>query len=187
MNQNQLPAPLELGEIVELTTRLEEAKAPDPQDVDRLRQLAIKMPDALFPDCLQTQTIRHYLIGKMSHGVSQAFMLAETDRLKQDLDYTAAPPLERLLIDHILTLRLRLLHAEVMYNETVLGKSATFALGEYRDKLLTTTQTRYLRAIEGLAKVRRLARNTPSLQINIAQEGGKQINVQGEVSGQQVP
>ena len=24
-------------------------------------------------------------------------------------------------------------------------------------------------------------------QINIAQEGGKQINVQGEVSGQQVP
>jgi hypothetical protein len=29
-----------------------------------------------------------------------------------------------------------------------------------------------------------MARNTPALQINIAQDGGKQINVQGEVGGQ---
>jgi hypothetical protein len=52
--------------------------------------------------------------------------------------------------------------------------------------LLTTTQHRFLRAIESLTKVRRLARNTPSLQINIAQEGGQQVNVQGEVSGGKV-
>jgi hypothetical protein len=187
MNQKQLPVPLELAEIVELTERLEKAKDPDPTDVNRLRELATRMPEDLFPDGLPTQTIRQQLIGKMSSGVSQAFMLAETDRLKQDLDFTAAPPLERLLIDHILTLRLRLLHAEAMYNDTVVDKAATLAMGAYRDKLLTTTQTRYLRAIETLVRVRRLARNTPSLQINIAQEGGKQINVQGEVSGQQVP
>jgi len=62
-------------------------------------------------------------------------------------------------------------------------KAVTFATGNYRDKLLTTTQTRYLKAVETLAKVRRMAKNTPSLQINIAQDGGKQINVQGEVSG----
>ena len=96
-------------------------------------------------------------------------------------------PLERLLIDQILTLRLRALHAEMLYNDTVVDKPVTFAMGAYRDKLLTTTQTRYLKAIEALARVRRLARNTPALQINIAQEGGKQINVQGEVSGQQGP
>jgi hypothetical protein len=29
--------------------------------------------------------------------------------------------------------------------------------------------------------MRRLARNTPALQINIAREGGKQVNVQREV------
>jgi len=60
-------------------------------------------------------------------------------------------------------------------------------MGAYRDKLLTTTQTQYLRAVETLAKVRRMTQNTPSLQINIAQDGGKQINVQGEVGGQKVP
>jgi hypothetical protein len=180
----QLQAPLELNEIAQLTEQLEESKAPDPQDVNRLRQLAVKMPEDLFPACLQTQTIRNHLIGKMSSGASQAFMLAEMDRLKQDFEYTASPPLEQLLIDHILTLRLRLLHSEMMYNDTVLDKPVTFAMGAYRDKLLTTAQTRYLKAVETLAKVRRLARNTPALQINIAQDGGKQINVQGEVGGE---
>jgi len=73
-----------------------------------------------------------------------------------------------------------------MYNATVVDRSASIAEATYRDKLLTTTQNRYLKAIEMLAKVRRMARSTPSLQINIAQEGGQQVNVQGEVSGQRV-
>ena len=47
-----------------------------------------------------------------------------------------------------------------------------------------STQVRFLRAIETLARVRRLARNTPALQINIAREGGQQVNVQGDVNGQ---
>jgi hypothetical protein len=36
------------------------------------------------------------------------------------------------------------------------------------DSLLTSAQARCQRAIEALARVRRLARNTPALQINIA-------------------
>jgi hypothetical protein len=187
MTQTQLPAPLELNEIVELTERLEASKAPDKQDVNRLRQLAVKMPDDLFPVCFQTQAIRNNLIAKMGGGASQAFMLAEMDRLKQDFGYTEAPPLEQLLIDQILTLRLRALHAEVMYNDTVVDRPVTFAMGAYRDKLLTTTQNRYLKAIETLARVRRLARHTPALQINIAREGGQQVNVQGEVGGKKGP
>jgi len=54
---------------------------------------------------------------------------------------------------------------------------------DYWDRYLTTAQNRFLRAVEALARVRRLARNTPALQINIAGEGGKQVNVQGEVTG----
>ena len=44
MDQKLLPVPFELEEIVELTGRLERAKKPDPQDISRLRQLAVKMP-----------------------------------------------------------------------------------------------------------------------------------------------
>jgi hypothetical protein len=98
-------------------------------------------------------------------------MLAEGDILAKQLDYDAAPPLERLLIDHILTSRLRLIHTENCYNSVVGNQSITFRDGEYWDALLSSTQARFLRAIETLARVRRLARNTPALQIKIAQGG----------------
>ena len=107
-------------------------------------------------------------------------MLAEVDKLQKELGYASAPSLEQLLIDHILTVRLRLIDAENAYNQSVVNQSITLKQGTYRDNLLTSNQTRFLRAIETLARVRRLARNTPALQINIAREGGKQVNVQGE-------
>jgi hypothetical protein len=98
--------------------------------------------------------------------------------------YDTAPPLERLLIDQILTVRLRLIHAEHKYTQWVMDQSITFKHGEYWDNLLSSTQARYLRAIVTHAKVRRLARNTPDLHINIASAGGKQVNLQREVNGQ---
>jgi hypothetical protein len=111
-------------------------------------------------------------------------MLAEVDCLKKQLGYESAPPLEQLLIDHILTVRLRLIYVEHNYNQCVVGQSITLTQGEYWDNLLTSAQARFQRAIETLARVRRLARNTPALQINIAREGGQQVNIQGEVNGQ---
>jgi hypothetical protein len=184
MNQMQLLPPADSEEIFELTQKLDKAKEPSPGDVARLRKLASGMPDEFFT--LLTP-VREQLIGKMSggRGMIQAFMLAETDRLKRDLGFTGAPLLEQLLIDHILTARQRLIHAEMTYNDTILNNAATIAVVTHRDKLLTSAQTRYLKAIESLAKVRRMMRNTPSLQINIAQDGGKQINVQGEAGGQE--
>jgi hypothetical protein len=79
---------------------------------------------------------------------------------------------------------LRLIDAENRYNNIVVGNSVTLQQGQYWDTLLSSTQARFLRAIETPARVRRLARNTPALQINIASDGGKQVNVQGEVNKQ---
>ncbi len=166
---------------------MDAAKEPDPQDVDRLRQLLVETPNAMSIALSTSQGIRHQLIEKISHGTSRAFMLAEVDKLKKELDYADAAPLERLLIDHILTVRLRLIHTENAYNQSIVNQSVSLKLGAYWDTLLTTTQARFLRAIETLARVRRLARNTPALQINIAREGGKQVNVQGDVNGQRTP
>ena len=120
-----------------------------------------------------------------SHGASRAFMFAEVDLLEKQFDYDAAPPLERLLIDLILTARLWLIHAENTYNSVVVHQSIPLAQAVYRDNLLSSTQARLLRAIEALARVRRLARNTPALQINIAREGGQQVHFQGGVKGQE--
>jgi hypothetical protein len=171
------PRPRE--EIVALVEKLNKSKDPDPKDVQRLRQLALVTPGFLSFECSTTQSIRHQLIEKISHGVSRACLLAEVDMLKGQLDYDAAPPLERLLIDHILTVRLRLIHAENAYNRVVVNETVSLGLGEHWDGVLSAVQARYLRAIETLARVRRLARNTPALQINIAKAGGKQVNLQG--------
>ena len=111
-------------------------------------------------------------------------MLAEVVALKKELGFGTAPPLERLLIEQVATARLRLVHAEHTYNQCVVGQSIPLAVAVYRDNLLSSTQARFLRAIETLARVRRLARNTPALQINIANDGGKQVNVQGDVNKQ---
>lgn len=186
MTHKQLPAPVQADEILELARRIEKSNGSDLQDTQRLRELLAGLTEDPFPACSVTYDIQAGLIGKLGQGIHQVFLLAETDRLKRDLEYTASPQLEQLLIDHILTLRLQLLHAEKRYNDTVVNSSATVAAAAYQDKHLSACQSRYLKAVEMLAKVRRLARNTPSLQINIAQDGGKQINVQGEVSGEKV-
>lgn len=185
MTQNLLPPPADQEEMFQLVRQLNQTNEPDPQDTARLRQLASGMPDDFFA---LLNPVGNQLIGMISggNGMIQALMLAETDRLKQQFGYDAAPPLERIMIDNILTLLLRLRHAEVMYNQAVANQTGSVREATYRDKLLNSAQMRYLKAIEMLAKIRRLSRDVPSLQINIAQEGGQQVNVQGEVSGQKV-
>ena len=172
-------------DAVQLYHKLSKQKTPSDEDVDRLRRLVVSTPAAWSLATHTMPTIRQTLVEKMSHGTTRAGLLAEVDILAKPLGYDAAPPLERLLIDHILTVRLRLIHAEHHYNVIVVNQSIPFMYAEYRDNLLSSTQARFIRAIEALARVRRLARNTPALQINIAREGGKQVNVQGDVTGKE--
>ena len=186
MDNEKLPAktPDPWDEITELHQRLDETKTPDPRDINRLRRLIAETPGVLTFAFSATQSVREQLIEKLSHGSNRAVMLAEVDKLKKDLDYAAVPPIEQLLIELILTARLRVIDADNRYNQAVVNQSVSLQVGAYWDNLLTSTQARFLRAIETLARVRRLARNTPALQINIAREGGKQVNVQGEMQRQ---
>jgi hypothetical protein len=55
-------------------------------------------------------------------------------------------------------------------------QSITLTLGAYWDKRLSMSQRRFTRACESLARVRRLSRRIP-LQVNIATQGGQQMNV----------
>jgi hypothetical protein len=189
MKNKQLPAATAdlrsklIADARKFTNELNSAKNPNPAAVECLRKFAVQTPGFLSANSIMG-SVREQLLEKMSHGTSRAIMQAEVDVLKNQFDFDTAPPLERLLIDQILTARLRLIHAEHFYNTTVLNQSISFQYGEYRDNLLSSTQARFIRAIEALARVRRLARNTPALQINIAREGGQQVNVQGDVNGQ---
>jgi len=65
---------------------------------------------------------------------------------------------------------------ELAYS-SVMKQSITLTLGIYWEKRLTAAQRRFTRACETLTRVRKLSRNTPALQVNIAADGGQQVNM----------
>lgn len=71
---------------------------------------------------------------------------------------------------------LKLSLVELSYS-SVMKQSISLTLGVYWEKRLTSAQRRFTRSCETLARVRKLSRNTPALQVNIAAEGGQQVNL----------
>jgi len=96
--------------------------------------------------------------------------------LKRELGYQEAPLLEQLLIQQAALCWLKLNLVELSYSSSM-RQSITLTLGIYWEKRLTAAQRRFTRACETLARVRKLSRNTPALQFNIAAEGGQQVNI----------
>ena len=94
--------------------------------------------------------------------------------LKDELGYRDSPPLEQLLIEQVALCWLRLNLLEYQYTNIASKSIPTL---DFWDRRLAASQRRYMRACETLARVRRIIRRTPALQINIATQGGRQINV----------
>jgi len=94
--------------------------------------------------------------------------------MRDDLGYRGAPLLEQLLIEHVALAWLDYDTLVIRYAQKT-TESHTTEAGLYWDRRLNSAQQRYLRGVETLARVRRLATVTP-LQVNI---GGQQVNVAG--------
>ena len=96
--------------------------------------------------------------------------------LKKDLGCDGASMLEQLLIQQAALCWLKLNLVELSYSGTM-KQSHTLTLGMYWEKRLSAAQRRFTRACETLARVRRLSRNTTSLQFHIATNGAQQVNL----------
>ncbi len=107
-------------------------------------------------------------------GLVQEFMEFGVQGIRRDLGYETAPMLEKLLIEQVALAWLDLSGIQRRYANAASG-SHTYATGQYWDRRVTSAQARYTRAVEALARVRRLAMPQP-LQVNI---GGQQVNVAG--------
>jgi hypothetical protein len=100
----------------------------------------------------------------------------QLEDLRATLGYDVSPPLERTLIEHLSLCWLRLNLMELRY-DAVMASNTTFKHVEHTERRLSEAQKRYTRACEALARVRKL--KLPALQVNIAAEGGRQVNVAG--------
>jgi hypothetical protein len=162
-----------LREILEAASRSD----PDPEAIGKLKEWLSISPDLwrYFADV--EKTMQSGIIKRL-HGSQLGKIAAEkgAEQVRHDLGYDHAPRLERLLIEHAVTCWLRLQDVGLQYNH-VTGESIPIPLVDCWERRLSAAQRRFLRAAEALARVRRIIRITPALQVNIAMEGGQQVNV----------
>ncbi len=149
---------------------------PKDEDVKALRRLLDEKPEIWR----STGTMARRALDNILRTYFQSSLYARetTERrlaeLRGQLGYDAAPPLEKLLIEQVLVCYLNLYVIEINTAGKLCGSHTTEA-GLYWDKRLTGAQRRFSRACAALARVRRL--KLPAVQINVAAEGGQQINV----------
>lgn len=98
-------------------------------------------------------------------------------QVRNELGYQGASMLEKILIEQIALAWLRHNWTELK-SQRVKSGSLTIEQGKYWEQVLSASQRRLLRAVESLAKVRKLAARTPEiLQVNIGQN---QTNIAGK-------
>jgi hypothetical protein len=172
------PAKLDEIDAFIAVLRRVECEKPKPEDVRELRRL-LKSNETnwqLAGDMMQ-QAQRNAL-NSINFGKSKTLAIESIEEgmqhIRRQLSYATSPMLEKLLIEQVVTAWLRLSICEVKYSHNVSGESS-IQQADYWDRALSASQRRYLRAIETLARVRRL--KLPALQVNVAQSGAKQLNV----------
>lgn len=165
----RVSSPSELASLVSKTY----GKKPKREDIEALQAALVQYPEAaarLGNLSLHVQvTILRRMFGELNHGLELA-VAEHCSQLKLQLGYDSSNPIERAMIDHVVVCWLRQAETEMRYESLMNESSVTLTRQEHWEKRLAMTQQRYLRAVESLAKVRRLLSSAPLAQINIASQ-----------------
>lgn len=153
-------------------------KRPDAGAVNALRQFLAETPgiwrnigdlaelaNLNMIEAMQTSTAAKE---SMKHGLT-----AQEKELGQPGD----SELERLIIQQIVGCWLRLSYVEYVLGRNSVEGNFNMRQGEYWERRVSSAQRRYLRAIETLARVRRM--RLPAMQVNIGAQQVNQVNQNG--------
>jgi hypothetical protein len=161
--------PKETKEFTELLKRVDKDK-PSKEDVKALRRWFEDDPSLALEATNMANIVMTQII-QIASKQKSVRMCLETglEHLQNEMGYQEAPMLEKLLIESISMCWLRLQWTEYQFTENTTGSHALTA-GRYWDSRVNAAQMRYLRAIEALARVRKV---NIAIQVNIAKQ---QIN-----------
>ena len=164
----------QLSELVKNTHK----EKPKPEDLAALRRFFDGDPELWqATGNLAKRTLEHLCRTYYQQSAYvQECVLRRVEQMRKDMGYAEASPLESLLIEQILVCYVNVYVLE-MNSAGKLCESHSTETGLYWDRRLTGAQRRFRCACETLARVRKLSRNTPALQFNIASAGGQQVNV----------
>lgn len=156
-----------------------DTKKPDPHAVAELRSYLQAMPDLCAALGDTTLHLQNRLVDRIApHPVNQIALRQQTAAMRDGLGRRGATQLEQLLIDHAILCWLRLQDVELSYS-SAMDRPLPLDQVDYWDRHLAAAQRRFLHALETLARARRLL--LPTLQVNIAADGGQQVNVVGDL------
>jgi hypothetical protein len=174
--ERSLPATLndEGQRIFDLMKRIDKGK-PKPEDVLALREALDKTPGLWRVTGDVFGIAMDALVNSQTNQVSvRESMKRGVEVVKAQLGYKTASGAERLLIEACALGWLQYYLIEFRYVVVSKGDQS-INQANYWEKKLALAQHRYLKAIETLARVRRLA--VPVMQLNVAEAGAKQLNV----------
>ncbi len=160
----------ELYAIIKATNRENPAKA----DIERLQTYLEQHPEEVeklgnLANHVETQVLESAFSSVLTKKATYMHMA----NMRVDMGYDAASAIEKSLIDHIVLTWLRLHICEFHYEQYT--KNASLDRAMFWEKALSANQRRYLRAVETLARVRRLMKDPPSPALAVLLK--QQINV----------
>jgi len=163
-----------------------DTEKPKQQDIRALRECLRVVPDLWRGLMDLVEVTEGRVMGEMDMTRSMREGLeVGLQQLKEELGYSTAPMLEKLLIEQVALCWLRQNITELTLTRA--ANSGTLEQGEYWEKRLSAAQRRYLRACETLARVRKLTLGTLALQVNIAAAGGQQVNMINPTDARSLP
>lgn len=150
----------ELLDILKATNKEKPAKA----DLQRLEDYFMQHPTAVaqlgnLANQAQIQIVDHAFKTSEATAISVESYMAD---MRLDMGWDAASLVERSLIDHVVLTWLRLYVCELRYEALMNGNSLNLSQGVYWEKKLSSAQKRYLRAVETLARIRKLQQPAPN-------------------------
>jgi hypothetical protein len=168
--------PARADEFMKVIERAYKAKKPAKEDLQTIRKFLIDYPEfcrAVFSmtEATQQRIIKNWVDDEVAKTAVEEHVVYVRD----EMGYHDAPIMEKMLIDNIVTVWLRLQWLDYLVAAKMAGEFSIRSM-EFWQKSLASAQRNYLAACETLAKVRKM--RLPNIQLNI---GDQQINVAGDL------
>ncbi len=147
-------------EMIALIKRVDKNK-PNPEDLEALSKEMDKNPEPFsgFGN-VQKHVFGRVLDAVITSRFQKECTLRYIEEMKSGMGYHTSTFVEKMLIDEIVMRWLRLQSAEASYQSQIIDKTHTLEAGIYHEKLVEQAQRRYIRAMETLAKVRKMIGQT---------------------------
>lgn len=162
--------------LAELMSRVS-TDNPSPKDITTIQEL-LKTESTLWRSA---GDVVQYAADNIIDRLSSTPLIKESikaghKQVKDALGYKKAGTLEKLLIENVAMCWLRWNEIEYRYT-AVTAESIPIARADYWERKLNAANRRFLRALETLARVRKLTQPSNRIQLNIAKEGSHQLNM----------